>query len=433
MSTFVLPDENRVDSVVPNGGSGRDTDNFAPRLGFTYLPGGDGKMVFRGGGGVFYDKLVLGFPAVASITSGTEIGLFFPQGLTWELTEQFIAENGMDALMPDLTFFKEQFSSLIMRFSTGTELETPYTVQFNLGLDLAINGNSAFSVNLTRSQGYNLPLMVDLNPVNDLVRPGLDCNADNIDPTLERYEGIPCHLNDPDTGSIASIVTEGRSWYSGIDLNWRYQKNVSWFSASYTLSKAEDQGFDPLKGGISLPPDSSDLSAERGRSDGDRRHRLVLSGDTRLPWMGLRLSGVWQLSTGLPFNVTTGLDDNVDGILTDRPPGVRRNSGQNTPLGPINQVRRQRNEDLPAHQQLEPVTSLSEPSFSQLDLRLYRPFPFAAGRGVGEVFFQVFNLFDSQNAGLIEGRATSQNFGRPITLAGPPRTIEVGARFKFGS
>jgi len=43
----------------------------------------------RGGGGMFYDKLVLGFPAVSAITSGTQIGLIFPQGLGFEITEQW--------------------------------------------------------------------------------------------------------------------------------------------------------------------------------------------------------------------------------------------------------------------------------------------------------------------------------------------------------
>jgi len=158
---------------------------------------------------------------------------------------------------------------------------------------------------------------------------------------------------------------------------------------------------------------------------------MVLTGDTALPWLGLRMSGSWQLSSGLAFNVTTGVDDNVDGILTDRPEGVRRNSGADTPLAAINAVRAQHNEILPADEQLEPVRSLSEPHFSQIDLRLYRPFPFGKGRGVGTFYFQVFNLLDRQNSGLIEGRVTSNNFGHPITLAGPPRTIELGLKLTY--
>jgi hypothetical protein len=433
VSTYTLPAEHAVDSVIPNGGARRDTDNIAPRLGFTFTPWADGRMVIRGGAGIFYDKLVLGFPAVASITSGTEIGLFFPQGLTWEFNEDVLEEDGIDTWLPLLEVLADEAAYLVMRFSTGTELETPFTAQYNIGLDLGTGLHSAFRANITRAEGYNLPLMKDLNPVSGLTPTVLDCNEENIDPDLAPYEGLPCHLGDTETGSIAAIVTEGRSWYTGVDLSWRWQKEGYWFSAAYTWSKAEDMGFDPLKGGISLPPDSENLSGERGRADGDRRHRLVISGNTPLPWMDLRASGVLQISSGMPFNVTTGIDNNVDGILTDRPEGVGRNTGEDTPLDLVNAEREKFNEEINYKEEwaLDPVTSLHEPGFLQVDLRIYRPFLFGNGKGKGEFFLQVFNLLNRENVGLIEGRATSRNFGRSITLAGPPRTIEIGLKLGY--
>jgi hypothetical protein len=180
-----------------------------------------------------------------------------------------------------------------------------------------------------------------------------------------------------------------------------------------------------LKGGISLPPDPTDLSGERGRADGDRLHRLVFSGDSALPWGGVRASTVVQLSSGMPYNITTGQDDNLDGILTDRPEGVDRNAGEDASVAAINAVR-----DQPVVP-LSPISSVpDEPSFFQVDLRLYRAFGAGAGRrGRGELFLQIFNLLDRENVGLIEGRAISPNFGRPISLAGPPRTVELGLKF----
>ena len=103
---------------------------------------------------------------------------------------------------------------------------------------------------------------------------------------------------------------------------------------------------------------------------------------------------------------------------------MRRNSGEDTPLAVVNDLRAEHNVTLPADQQLAPIAFLSEPTFAQLDLRLYRPF--AWGKGQGEFFFQIFNVFDRVNGGLIEGRAISRSFGDVITLAGPPRTIEAG-------
>jgi len=433
LSTYTLPRSSGVTSVIPNGGADRDTDNFAPRLGFSFTPRPEGKLLFRGGGGLFYDKLVLGFPAVASITSGTEIWLAFPQGFTWEFNEDTVERDGIDAVRATLEDLRPFLEPLIMRFSTGTRLDTPYTVQFNIGMDKGIGQHGALRANIVRSRGYHLPLMRDLNPISGLIPVGVSCNAENIDPEIAPYEGLPCHLGDTTTGSIAAIVSEGRSWYTGVDLSWRWQRESSWFSSSYTWSRAEDMGFDPLKGGISLPPDASDRSGERGRADGDRRHRFVMSGDSALPWMGMRASGVLQISSGIPFNVTTGIDGNVDGILSDRPEGVPRNSGENSSLGAINAERAIFNEEINFNPEwlLDPVTSLREPSFIQVDLRLYKPFLFADGRGKGQFFFQIFNLLNRENVGLIEGRVTSRNFGQPITLAGPPRTIEIGFRVGY--
>lgn len=425
LNTYQLPSSAAVDSSIPNGGAGRDTDNIAPRLGFTFSPNASGKLVIRGGAGIFYDKLALAFPATAAITSGTSIGLFPAQGFAFEFTERDIQQGDTLPLVSP--------EPLTLRFSTGTQLDTPYTIQWNLGLERAIGHGQALRANLIRSRGYHLPLIKDLNPVSGLVSgtfgiPLLTgdlaaCPADQIDPTLD--VGVPCHARDPEHGSIAAIVTEGQSWYSGLDLSYRWQRDLSWFQASYTLSRAEDLGFDPLKGGISLPPDSDDIEGERGRADGDRLHRLVISGDTPLPFWGIRSSAVLQVSSGIPYNVTTGQDDNSDGITTDRPAGVGRNEGQDSSIEAINAVRDQ--EVVP----LDPILSVPrEPSFVQVDLRLYKQFG-SSDDGSSQIFLQVFNLFDRENVGLIEGRAISPNFGRPITLAGPPRTVELGLRVLY--
>lgn len=412
LSTFRLPKGTSVPSFIPNGGADRDTDNLAPRFGFAFTPRPAGRLVLRGGAGVFYDKLVLGFPAVASITSGTQIGLLFPQGLALEINEEVVEQVGIDAIKAGLIFPPE----LILRFSTGTRLDTPYTVQYGLGAEWAVGTRGSFEAGVTRALGYHQALLRDLNPVTGL------------DPV-----GVPQH-RDGTVGSIAAIVTEGRSWYNGLKLDYHWRGKDSWCSASYTLSRAEDLGSDPLREGIWLPPDSDRIPDERARSDADRRHRLALVGESRLPWLGLRASGVVQLASAAPFNVTTGRDENHDGITTDRPAGVRRNTGSSTPLGPINATRqnanvlRQQVGLLP----LPPILSIpSPPRLAQIDLKISRPFAWGAHKGAGEFFVQVFNALDRWNGGPIEGRATSADFGLPIGQLGPPRTIEAGLKIGF--
>ncbi len=412
LSTFRLPRKTSVPSFIENGGADRDTDNIAPRLGFAVTPRADGRLVIRGGGGIFYDKLVLGFPAVAAITSGTQIGLLFPQGLAVELTEDIVEQVGIDAVKSALFFPPE----LILRFSTGTRLDTPYAAQYNLGAEWQVGTAGAFEVNATRVLGYHQALLRDLNPVI-----GTDA------------QGVPIH-RDGTIGSIAAIVSEGRSWYEGLSLTYHHRGPGAWYTAGYTLSRAEDLGPDPLKGGISLPPDSDNLTQERGLSDSDRRHRFVLVGEAPLPWLGLRASGMVSLASAAPFNVTTGRDENLDGITTDRPPGVRRNTGASTPLGPINAVRQDANVlrqhvGLPA---LPAVTSIPDPPrLLQVDLRVSRPFAWGVQKGAGEIFIQAFNVLNRWNGGPIEGRVISPDLGRPIGQIGPPRTLEAGLKIGF--
>ena len=97
---------------------------------------------------------------------------------------------------------------------TGTTLDTPYAVQANLGFEGRVKTSATFKANLIRSQGYHLPLMRDLNPVDPdaVVYPSNDPDV----------QGIPVHF-DPTTGSIAAIVTEGRTWYTGLDLGWQWR------------------------------------------------------------------------------------------------------------------------------------------------------------------------------------------------------------------
>jgi len=419
LSTYVLPEDAAVESTIANGGAGRDTNNIAPRLGFSWAPGNDGRLVVRGSGGIFYDKLALGFPAVAAITSGTSIGMIFPQGLGFEITEDVVETLGIDAIKAELVSLPQ----LILRFSTGTEMDTPYTVQYNLGVERAVGPHGALAAGVTRTLGYNMVLLKDYNPVVDF-----------------DFNGMPVH-RDPNTGSIAAMVTEGRSWYTGLDLSWRWRHDDIWYAASYTWAKAIDEGPDPLRGGISLPPfcfiqpsdptkaspctelsTSDTFASERGRSDADRRHRFVLSGSAPLGFLGMRTSGVIQWASGIPFNVTTGNDENFDGITTDRPAGVGRNTGERTDLDAVNDLRR--SEGLPE------IHSLDEPGFFQVDVRLAKPIAFDGGAN-GELFLQVFNLLDRFNAGTLEGSALSRNFGEPINMAGPPRTLELGFKLVF--
>ena len=102
------------------------------------------------------------------------------------------------------------------------------------------------------------------------------------------------------------------------------------FSAFYTFSKSlasEQMDGASTSGGAE---DANNLALERGRSDYDQRHNFVAAliwdmsyykGNS--PFMknllnGWTLSPIVTLTSGLPFTVSAGKDNNYDGVNNDR-------------------------------------------------------------------------------------------------------------------
>ena len=101
--------------------------------------------------------------------------------------------------------------------------------------------------------------------------------------------------------------------------------------AFYTFSKAIEDATLENNTTMGGAEDFRNLALDRGRSDYDRRHVAVTSFIWDLSYFGKTnpaLKAVvngWQLASsitlqsGLPFNVTTGTDVNLDGNNNDRP------------------------------------------------------------------------------------------------------------------
>jgi len=127
--------------------------------------------------------------------------------------------------------------------------------------------------------------------------------------------------------------SEGGSLYHGLTANLRKRfSNHYELLASYTWSHAIDDSTD-LQSPLS-PQDNFNPKAERSTSLFDQRHRFVFSGvyqTGRMNGSGLasRFFSDWtfapliEFSSGRPFAILTGSDDNLDfGSKTDRPNAV---------------------------------------------------------------------------------------------------------------
>ncbi len=133
-------------------------------------------------------------------------------------------------------------------------------------------------------------------------------------------------------GSVNAQVSTGNSNYNAlnVDLKKRFSRNFQ-FLASYTWSHAIDDSSDLQT--LLLPQDNRNFRAERADSLFDQRHRFVFSAVVASPasWRksdsGLYrflsdfiVAPIFEISSGRPFNILSGVDTNNDqSNQTDRP------------------------------------------------------------------------------------------------------------------
>jgi hypothetical protein len=84
--------------------------------------------------------------------------------------------------------------------------------------------------------------------------------------------------------------------------------------ANYALASTHSN----TDGANSNPANPYDLSIEWGRAGGDIRHNFFVGGSITAPW-GLRINPFITASSGRPFNIITGRDNNRDNQYSDRP------------------------------------------------------------------------------------------------------------------
>jgi hypothetical protein len=174
-------------------------------------------------------------------------------------------------------------------------------------------------------------------------------------------------------------------------------------NANYTYMHGMSDQEDRRGGDIYFPVDNYNLHKEWGNTV-DPRHNFSSSVNARLP-LDVYLTTVINARSGSFYNITTGKDDNKDGVINDRPPGVAKNSK----VGP---------------------------NYFDVSFNFSKAFELngAAGSGTAgpqmNVFANLNNAFNMQHPGLPSGVMTSPFFLRSYN-ATSPRTIEVGMRFQF--
>ena len=264
----------------------RDWLNLSPRIGVNWTPSSKARTALRASMGVFYSSL------------------------SPDIYQRILLVNGLrqsDLVISD-PGFPDSFSAGVTQAAplpsiirAHPNLELPSTHRYNVGFDQPIGVHLRLRTTFSHQRGYNLFRSRDANAPVDGVR------ADPSFRTITELESTARSLQ-------KSLQTELAVTYPSR----RLSANIS-----YTLGEMMND----TDGPFSLPPDSFNLAGEWGPARGDVRHRVNVSVNSDLP-AHLRVNANFRAQSAVAYSIITGLDANGDGVYTERPLGVPRNSGR---------------------------------------------------------------------------------------------------------
>jgi hypothetical protein len=257
----------------------QDKINLAPRMSIAWAPDKNRKSTIRAGAGIFYAGLSSGITADAIRLDG---------------------QHQESIVIPRPDFFPNipaSFAGIDPRFTTirikAPDLNDPYSIISSVEYDRALPKNLVASIGYSYQKGVHLLRTRDLNaPI-----PG---------------SGV---LPFPGQGPILDYESTGESVRQDLRLSVRANlgRRLNLFG-NYILASTHAN----TDGAGTAPANSYDLSTEWGRASFDQRHHVFVGGTIALP-RGFRISPLIQIASGRPFNITTGRDNNLDSIFTDRP------------------------------------------------------------------------------------------------------------------
>jgi hypothetical protein len=339
-----------------------DLNNVDPRIGFAYAIGN--ATVIRGGAGVF------------------------TQWSRFDDIQQFRQLDGkrLYELNIDNPGWPDPFASGRVRPRSrrvvDPGMKAPYYTTPQVTLERSLPGNLFVTV------GYDFVRGIKPNRTRDLNAP---LPATGIRPI-------------PEEGQIVQLQDSGKSWYQHIKASMRQRFSIFNITANYTYvwgrndQEAESRGRD-----VALPSNSYNLHQDWGNNNSPR-HTFNSSVNSRLP-LDVYLTTTINARSASFYNITTGKDDNNDGAINDRPPGLRKYSE----VGP---------------------------HFFNVSFNFSKAFEMshsAPSTGSGaqmNVFANLYNAFNMTHLGTPSGVMTSPFFGKSYN-ATSPREIEVGMRFQF--
>ena len=271
----------------------RDYNNIGPRFGMTWSPFKNGKTSLRTSFGVFYDWL---------------------NANTYEQTLRVDGFRQRELNVANPSFpVPGNIGSITAtnRYLLSGDLPMVRNTRISAGIDETLSPRVRISATYAHTKGSGLLRGENLNAPIGGVRP--DPDFVNIVKVAADAASRQHTLNANASVSLAppSPALSGPRW------NW---KRTS-FNVNYSTGRVENN----TDGAFSLPFTGTP-AGEWGQVPGEiRRHRFNM-GINSSALKNLNANLNFNASTGTPYSITTGRDDNGDLVYNDRPAGIGRNT-----------------------------------------------------------------------------------------------------------
>ncbi|HEY2153661.1 MAG TPA: TonB-dependent receptor [Vicinamibacterales bacterium] len=354
-----------------------DKNNFGPRVGLAWTL--DEKTVVRASTGIMYDQPILGGYEQALQLSGSPKAPAYTFGPTAVGAPAF-PNTVSSGLLPVQSPWAVDPNFVVAR-----------TWQSNIQIERSLGRDYTASAGYIYANGANLPVVTDVNLINPI---GALADGRPI------YSGTVSAATraDPRFNHINEVQSIGDSTFNGftIQMSKRLSKGLT-YNLQYVTGKGTDNT--PLLTQLTVQAeqgrsDPSNLNRDQGPNPLDVRQNFSgnivyitssssQNGVVRALLTGNEIGVLIQFNSGLPVNIRSNLDLNGDGVFSDRPLNVGRNS-------------------------------LYLPVRRNMDLRYTRQIPIK-NSVKGEVIAELKNVFNTQQMAGINTVVTTDPAGNPLT------------------
>lgn len=464
-----LFDQNVHSDVYPNapagvlfpGDAGFDTNNrpsnnhwnnFAPRLGISWDPKGDGRMVIRAAFGLLYDvpNTLFYFGNGATPPWGSSVAVANPSGGFANPWQNYPGGDPFPTILNKNVAFPTGGAYL----TVPLDLHNTYLTQRNLTIERQVGSNWLLSASYLGNNTTHMWAAQALDP--SVYLPGASCiiNGKSYSPcssVANTAQRQVLTLADPTNGRLISSVTAlddgATSTYNALLLSVQHRL-ASHFTVlgNYTWGHCIADPVTTLLNASYTNP--NDRNFDRGNCGGiDIRHNVNISAVLQSPVYSNHIvraiAGSWQLSpifgfrTGSYFTATTGADNALNDVAGQRPNQILPDTAcvsqrPNCWLSPS-----AFSAPAPGTFGSSGANSLLGPGYVQVDVSLSRRFTTFEKQSL-EFRADAFNLLNHPNFSIPVTTLNSANFGQitsDITAAGnasgDPRILQLSLKYLF--